>query len=217
VTGLDTPDEVIEHCYKDLPDLILVSLSLPGEGAFSLFNSLKSSAQTKSLPIFGLCVKIDTEGQTRALQQGFSAVITKPIVPDEMKGKILRALKLDDSGEFFKQEKGALVVHFPREFTPNTATKISAHLRAQVTEAVDCGLDKVILDLRDLQKADFEVIKTGLDVIELCKEVTLAHRVVASDSICNDCNSIEEAKGWQFSASLDDALAALEAPESVAV
>lgn len=216
VSGLDAPDRAIEHCCKTVPDLLLVSLSLEEDGAFSLFNSLKSSARTKSVPVFGLCVKIDTDGQSRALQQGFAAVITKPINSDELKARIMRALKLDDSGEYFRQENGALLVRFPGQFNQNVATKISAHLRSQVTEAVDSGLDKVILDLSNLEKADFDVIKTGLDVIELCKEVALAHRVVATESICQDCSSIEEANGWQFSESIDAALTELESAGAVA-
>lgn len=212
VTGLTNPDETIEHCCKNMPDVVLASLSLADDGAFSLFNSLKSSARTKSVPIFGLCVKIDNDGQSRALQQGFSAVITKPINAEELKARVMRALKLDDSGEYFTQDQGALMVRFPANFNPNTATKIGAHLRAQITDAVDSGLDKVILDLSELEKADFDVIKTGLDVIELCKEVALAHRVVASPDISRDCSSIEEANGWQFSESVEDALEALEEP-----
>jgi len=216
VTGLRTPEETIEHCCNNLPDLVLASLNLEEDGAFSLFNSLKSSARTKSVPIFGLCVKIDTDSQSRALQQGFAAVITKPINPEELKARIMRSLKLDDSGEFFKQDQGALIVRFPGRFNQNTATKISAHLKGQITEAVDAGLDKVILDLSELEKADFDVIKTGLDVIELCKEVSLAHRVVATPDISKDCSGIEEANGWQFSGTIEEALAALSTSEPVA-
>lgn len=210
IEGITKIGDTVDICTKKTPDLVLVSLSLDGNSGFDMFTALRTNPQTKHIPIFGLCVKIANEEQARAVEMGFDAVITKPINPDDLKGKVMRALKLDDSHLYFEHKEGVLQVKFPSEFSPAVASRIQAHLRPKLTDAVDSGLNMVVVDLSKFATADFDAIKTAISVVEMVEEVGLTYRVAASEAISKEASGIEETNGWAFSGSFEDAVAELK-------
>lgn len=198
-----------EYCAASSPDVALVSLSLPENGANLVFQSLRTSTRTKNVPVFALSVRTSLEEQSRAQQNGFTGIITKPIEADDVKSKIARALNLDTSYKYFENRDGALVLRLPAMFTPSTANEVGVHLRAKIAEAVDSGVDKMILDMSQVKKADVGIIKLGLNVFQLCSELSLKQRMIGSDAVCSECKNYEETKDWQFETNFNEALAAL--------
>ena len=97
VVGRGQAGEAIDYCNRTTPDVLIVSLSLPDNSAFSLFQMLRSNPKSKSTPVFAMCVKTAVEEQARAQQTGFTAIITKPIDFEDLKGKVARSLSLDTS------------------------------------------------------------------------------------------------------------------------
>jgi len=218
VHGCGQSGEAVDHCSQNVPDVIFVSLSLPDNGAYTLFQGLGASAKTKSVPVFALCVKTAVDDQARAQQAGFTGIITKPLEFEDIKGKIARALHLDTSYKYFEQRSGVLVLKLPAQFTPTVANEIIVHLRTKVSEAVDAGLDKMVVDLSLLRATDVNLVKLGLSAIQLCQELSLKHRLIGSDVMSQNCKNYEETKDWQFVSTFEDALAALnETPVLAAV
>ncbi|MDP2325278.1 MAG: response regulator, partial [Gammaproteobacteria bacterium] len=63
LSGLTQAGQAVDFCTNQMPDVIMVSLSL-GEGAgFMLFQMMRAANKTKSIPIFALSVKTATEEQ----------------------------------------------------------------------------------------------------------------------------------------------------------
>lgn len=209
ISGRAQTGEAIDYCSQNNPDAILVSLSLPDNGGFTLFQMLRASTKTKNVPVFGLCVKTAADEQTRAQQAGFTGIVTKPIDFDDLKGKMARALNLDTSYRYFEQRDGVLVLKFPGQFTPSAANEISIHLRTKVSEAVDAGIDKLVVDMSALKNADVNLIRLGLTAMQLCNELSLKQRIVGSEAVCNECRNYEETKDWAFVTSFEEALTAL--------
>lgn len=213
IQGLSQSGEALDNCALTIPDAIFISLSLPENGGFNLFQLLRSSAKTKSVPVFGMCVKTAVDDQARAQQIGFTAIVTKPIDAEDVKAKVSRALSLDTSYRYFQVKSGVLLVTMPSSFGPSVANEISSHLRAKVTEAVDTGVDKVVFDLSALKTADLSLIKLGLEFIQLCSELSLKQRMIGSQAVSTECKKYEETKDWSFLGSFDEALTALNAKE----
>jgi two-component system cell cycle response regulator len=205
----------VDFCSQNSPDVILISLSLPDNGAFTLFQVFRASAKTKNAPIFALSVKTATEEQARAQQSGFTGIITKPIDFEDLRGKITRALHLDTSYKYFEQKNGCLFLRVPGQFTPGIANEISAHLRAKVAEAVDAGLGSMIIDFSQLRAADLNAIQLGLAVIELCEELSLKQRIVCGDLFAAECKNYEETRGWSIVATMEEAVATFSAPAAL--
>ena len=206
VHGRTQTGEALDYCSQNIPDAILVSLSLPDGAGFTLFQMFRASTRTKSAPIFGLSVKTATEDQARAQQVGFLGVITKPLDPDDLKTKICRSLSLDTSYKYFQQREGVLAVMLPTNLTPNVANEISIQMRGKVSEAVDSGLGKMIIDMSQVRTPDINLVKLGITTIQLCNELSLQQRLVGSSIVQAECRNYEETKDWVFVASYEDAI-----------
>ena len=216
VHGRTQTGEAVDFCSQNLPDAILVSLTLPDNAGFTLFQMFRASAKTKATPVFGMCVKTASEEQLRAQQVGFTGVVTKPLDPDELKSKICRSLNLDTSYKYFQQRDGVLVLTLPATLTPNVANEISLQLRPKVAEAVDSGLGKMVVDMGQLRVADVNLVRLGISAIQLCGELSLKHRLIGSSLVQQECRNYEETKDWQYVASFEEAVAALNDPMAVA-
>lgn len=216
IEGAAAPAPAMESCGRAVPDVVFISLSLPENGAYTLFQMMRAGARTKAVPVFGLCVKTAVEEQARAQQVGFSGIITKPIDFEDVKLKLTRALGLDTSYKYFSQKDGVLVLQLPPTFNPTVASDILLHLRNQVTGAVDAGLDKLVIDMSPLKTADITLIKLGLASLQLCSELAVKFALIGSEAVTKECKNYEETKDWRFVTSHAEALSVLGARSAVA-
>ena len=209
VQGAAQAGQAVDSCSQAVPDIILVSLSLPENSGFILFQMFRASMRTKSVPILALSVKTATEDQARAQQLGFNGVVTKPIDFVDLQAKISRALSLDTSYKYFQRREGVMVLTLPAAFNQAVASDVNGHLRSKVCEAVDSGVKRLVIDMSQIKTADVNLIRLGIDVIQLCSELDVNHTLAGSEAVCRECKNYEETKDWQFSASIDEALAVL--------
>jgi two-component system cell cycle response regulator len=209
LSGLTQAGQAVDFCTNQMPDVILVSLSLPEGAGFMLFQMMRAAVKTKSIPIFGLSVKSGTEEQQRAQQMGFNGIITKPIDPEDLKIKVTRALSLDTSYRYFVTQDNLLVLKLPPNFNPLIANDITLNLRPKVTEGVDAGLDKLLMDMSRLTNADVNLVKLGITVTSLCQELGVRLTMIGSAAVCSECKNYEETKDWQFASSYEECLSLL--------
>jgi len=206
IEGLAQAQMALESIGQQMPDLIFVSTSLPDGAGFWLFQKLRSSIKTEKLPIFGLSVKTAVDDQARAQQVGFTGIVTKPIDFADLKMKITRVLGLDASYKYYEQKSGALVVNYPWNYSQSIANDMAAHLQEKVTEAVDAGLDKLVVDLSQLKSVDMPLIEQVLNVMKYAAELSLKSGVVGSEEVRQACTNFEETKAWLLATSLEEIL-----------
>jgi two-component system cell cycle response regulator len=200
------PAEALEACKRTMPDIVLISLSLPGGAGFTLFRMLRATAETKALPSLGLCVRTALQEQAEAQQIGFTGIVTKPIDLAGLRQEIIRALGLDTSHLYFQQRNETLLISLPASFNQLVASEITLHLREKVCEAVDAGLNRLVIDLSQLQAMDVIVLKLGLEVIQLCSEFDLHYALVGSENVSGECANYQETMDWKFARSFDEAI-----------
>lgn len=205
VTGVTSTGETIDYCQKTVPDIILISLSLPEEAAFTLFRLLRSNMKTKYVPIFGMVVKTDVHMQQEAQQLGFNAIITKPIDFSELETKIAKAINLDTSERYFRFEEDMLIVELPPTTGAGIIAEVTNFLRPKVSEAVDNGYYKVIFDVHELKNVDMNVIKLLVEAMQICHDLTLSYALVGNSKVASESRGYEESKDWTFFDSVDQA------------
>jgi len=208
-SGAGQMGQAVDSCSLTLPDIILISLALPENSGFMLFQMLRANAHTKAVPILALSVKTAADEQARAKEIGFTGLVTKPVESADLQHRITRALNLDISYKYFQRRQNLLVLTLPANFNSAVANDISLHLRPKVCEAVNAGLKRLAIDLSQLKAADITLIKLGLQVIQLCAELEIRYGMIGSEAVCRECKNYEETKHWQFSSSFEETLAAL--------
>ena len=205
VHGVTTTGEAIDFCGRTNVDLVMISLSLPDEAAFTLFRVLRTNLKTKHTPVFGLVVKTDTAAQQMAQQVGFTSIATKPIDTAELESKIAKAMNLDTSLRYFKNERDLLILNLPELCTPSVINEVSAYLKGKVAEAVDSGISRAVFDLHEVKRLDMNIIKMLLAAMQTCREVALQYTLVGSSSLVADCKGYEDTRNWHFYDNIDDA------------
>lgn len=205
VEGVKSTGEAIDYCQNNKPDAIMISLSLPEESAFTLFRILRSNMKTKYIPIFGLVVKSETHLQQQATQSGFSAIVTKPIDFEDLGNKLAKAINLDTSKRYFFREDSFFILRFPEELTSNKQNEVIGYLKPQISQAVDAGLSKIVIDATQLAALDTGVLKLMIMTNDLCKDLGLMLTMAGNEKIIGECKQYAESKDWVLHTSVEDA------------
>jgi two-component system cell cycle response regulator len=205
VKGVSTTGEAIDFCANSQVDLIMISLSLPEESAFTLFRVLRTNLRTKYTPVFGLAVKTDAQAQQQAQQVGFPGIATKPIDVADLEAKSAKAMNLDTSERYFKCESDLFIMTLPEHCTANVVNDVSTYLKAKVSNAVDSGISRAVFDLHEVKRLDMTLIKLLITAMQTCREVALQFTVVGSGPIVTEAKGYEDTRAWQFFENIEEA------------
>lgn len=216
ITGIGDSERAMAWCLENTPDIIFVNLALPERSAFSLLQNLRANETTNAVPVIGLSVKTAMEQQSAALQAGFACVVTKPIDYDELKIRVTRSLSLDTSYKYFDVSDEVLIIRMRNTFNTNVATEIGNQLRTQLSDAVDSGIGKLMIDMSQIKRCDVTLIKFVLNIIALGTELSLKHCLIGSAAIKEACASYEETKDWMLLENVEQGRKVLDG-EDVAV
>ncbi len=93
VVVYDRGDEALEAILRAPPDLVLLDLMLPGMDGVDVCRRLKSTKQTRSLPIIMLTARGREEDRIVGLEVGADDYITKPFSPREMVLRVRAVLR----------------------------------------------------------------------------------------------------------------------------
>lgn len=207
VIGLSHCGEAIDFTAKEVPDVILVSLSLPEQAAFNFFQMTRANARTKSVPIFGLSVKTALEEQNHAQSIGFNGIITKPLDTNDLMFRLTRAMNLDTSKRYFSLENNIQYIKIPNNPNNVVAGEITSYVQPKLREMVDSGLNRMMLDVSEIEKIDMVVIKLMLHVVQCARELSIKFRVIGSSNFTAQSKAFEETKDLEVYADRATALA----------
>lgn len=207
VVGAATQGEAIDFCSKTPPDVAIVSLSLPEESAFALFRLLRTNVKTKYTPVFGLVVKTETGTLQQAQTVGFTTVITKPIDMFDLEARIAKAMNLDTSTRYFTIEDGCFMLKLPENCTPAVLAEIATYLKPKLTEAVDAGHNKAVINVQALKSLHMGVIKQLVQAMQMCKDTSVNFVLVGNNGLMTECKGFEETRNWTFHETVEEAKA----------
>lgn len=110
--GLGDGKELFGELKKELPELILLDIMLPGEDGYEILKRLKNESSTRDIPVIMVTAKEAEFDKVRGLEGGADDYITKPFGMMEfvarVKAVLRRIQKQNDNKEL---RCGALCVH----------------------------------------------------------------------------------------------------------
>jgi two-component system cell cycle response regulator DivK len=84
--------EAIEQAFANLPDVIIMDLSLPVMDGWEATRKLKADGRTKGIPVIALTGHALHGHSKGALDAGCDAFVAKPCLPDQLVTEIRRML-----------------------------------------------------------------------------------------------------------------------------
>jgi DNA-binding response OmpR family regulator len=76
-----TAQEALEKARSQLPDAILLDITMPDTDGFQVWDQLQSDPLTKSIPVILLTAKTSSLDKKRFSDMGVAGIITKPFNP----------------------------------------------------------------------------------------------------------------------------------------
>ncbi len=93
VAAVASGEEALALLEKQVPDLILLDVMLPGIDGFAICQRLRASPRTADVPVMMLTAKSEETDVVRGLNQGATDYVTKPFSPRVLMARVRAALR----------------------------------------------------------------------------------------------------------------------------
>jgi CheY-like chemotaxis protein len=84
LTAYDAVQGLMQAKRTPPVDAIVLDINMPGGSGEDTLKKLKMSTRTSDIPVIILSGSIDAQGQERVRSGGAAAVLSKPVVPEEL-------------------------------------------------------------------------------------------------------------------------------------
>jgi len=81
-------EKALMDCAQEVPDLILLDVSMPGMGGLEVCRRLKADPALASIPVIFVSALAETEDRLEAFQAGAVDYLTKPFHPKEVAARV---------------------------------------------------------------------------------------------------------------------------------
>ena len=180
----------VENAKKLKPDIIMLDIIMPQTNGYEVLAALKSSEETRNIPVIFLSGLNDSEAEEKGLALGAADYITKPFSPAIVRLRLrnqIRLLKQQAEAEIANRAKSTFLANMSHEIrTPmNSILGITEILlqKEKLPEDVEEGLDRIfsscdllrgiindILDFSKIEAGKLDIITAEYDVAELIKD-----------------------------------------------
>ncbi|MGE5428838.1 MAG: response regulator [Methylococcaceae bacterium] len=103
-------DEGIEIAKRELPDLILLDIQMPGLNGFDVCEILKNNLSTKHIPVVFLSALGEIDYRIKGLNIGADAFITKPFNRIELKAQVNVMLRIKRAEDKLRKQNEKLEI-----------------------------------------------------------------------------------------------------------
>ncbi len=93
VSSVNDGEDALDLVFREVPDLIILDLMLPGMGGLEVCKSLKKETKTAHIPIIMLTAKSQESDKIVGLELGADDYVTKPFSPRELLARIKAVLR----------------------------------------------------------------------------------------------------------------------------
>ncbi len=95
VSCVKSGEETLVFLEREIPDLILLDIHMPGMDGFEVIDHIKADEKFAAIPVIFLTADNDREAEIQSFKHGALDFITKPFVVDIMMQRVKRILELD--------------------------------------------------------------------------------------------------------------------------
>lgn len=127
VQGAEDGESGLAQAIRELPDLIVVDLMLPGVDGLDVCRSLRFDKRTARIPIIMLTAKSEESDRILGLELGADDYVTKPFSPRELVARIKAVLRRTSAPQAESEiiQRGGLIIDLTRRVVSCAGDSIS--------------------------------------------------------------------------------------------
>lgn len=91
---LTSGEQALKYLQKNVPDLIVLDIEMPGMNGYEVLHEIKSDSRTASVPVIFFTALNDNESELEGLTHGAIDFIGKPVIPRLLRHRIRIQLDL---------------------------------------------------------------------------------------------------------------------------
>jgi two-component system cell cycle response regulator len=201
-------EDALEIVEKELPDLIILDIVMPGIDGFEVIRAIRANKRTADIPII-LCTVINSKEQRiRGLNLGADEFLNKPIMFEELVARVRSLIRIKAYQEQIKgyettRESFASVQHEAAETTDNEKINAVGKVKNRFENALHTALTDPLTNLynqnyffhfleKELQRVKRNKIPLSMMMINVddYKEICEKERQSVGDIILKDIGRI---------------------------
>ncbi len=147
--------------HENLPDLILLDITMPGMDGFQVCKELKSHPQTLDIPVIFLTARVEEEDVLKGFRMGAVDYVTKPFNAQELVSRVYTHLELKHSKDLIREQNKKLE---ELNATKDKLFSIISHDLKNVFNNIMFGSDSLAKDIELFQGAQIKDIAVMINV-----------------------------------------------------
>lgn len=92
VSCVKSGEEALDFVSKQYPDLLLLDIGMPQMDGYEVLTRLKSSDDTKQIPVILLTADGDLESERKGIKLGAAAYVVKPLQPEFLQDLLFKII-----------------------------------------------------------------------------------------------------------------------------
>jgi CheY-like chemotaxis protein/anti-anti-sigma regulatory factor len=202
---------------KEIPDLIVLDITMPIMSGTEMLEKLKSEPSLKDIPVIMLTAESGKDNVMNIVKMGVTDYMVKPFKGEQLIERVEKIVKLepkeekkvdeDTSKKYFSLDDGIQFLAFPAKITRPISVEIDGHLKKKIEEMKSSEVKKFILDLRKVSETNVSLIKLTLLIIQKCENEAISIRLVGSPEVGKELKSFQETSEIPIDFSIDEAKA----------
>ncbi|NDJ53036.1 MAG: response regulator [Chloroflexi bacterium] len=116
----------LEAAQREVPDLIILDVNMPGLSGFEVLEHLKADEQLNSIPILMLTAQGDVDDRVRGLGLGADDYLLKPFNPRELIARVDARLRAKQASDELRAARDQILKTFARYVAPTVVEQLLA-------------------------------------------------------------------------------------------
>lgn len=160
VITAENGEEAVIIARKYQPDLVIIDLRMPIMDGLAATKRLKSSPDTRSIPILALTASASEQKKTALIEAGVDGYLTKPVIIPELLTELKAFFPLMSSGKKMAENlEGPAALETGESFDAGRQEEVLAILQQEIKPALD-KLKKV-MKLKELRRVYQRIDEIG--------------------------------------------------------
>ena len=208
--------EGLSVAAKEIPDLIVLDITMPIMTGVEMLEKIKADEALKSIPVIMLTAESGKESVLKIVKMGVKDYIVKPFKGEQLIERAMNLVTLKTvDGEvaaigdkkFHRTEGTVQIISVSAVANRAVIAEMETDLQSKIGDMSRAGFNRCILDLTELSSLNVVIVKFIIFVMERCRLSNTVFKVAGGRSLASELKEFQETNAVVVLPSVEEAKA----------